>query len=397
MSVPVTAAAGSAFLTPALAQEIAGDTSAIIGLNIIITDADGIVIGSGDQSRVGTFHEASVEVVKTQSAATHTAEEARRLIGVRPGMTLPIVHEGAAVGTVGITGPPAQARRFGLVVKRQTEILLEEAVLLRTRMTRERVLESLLRDLLTYDADVPADLPTRARDFGFDLGLPRQAIVIEVMAPTGLGSAGSSALRLVREAFQDPQDLSCGLSSSMYVVLRSQHDGRPRLGRDDLLDLTGRIHDLVGATCRVGVGGVAPDERGIATSYSEALMALRVGSSNGQPSPHDIADLRAEQLILSVPPAARARITAETLGDLRSSGDWASTRATVIAWVESGFVLVDAAAALTIHRNTLVYRLGRISKHTGWPTSDRRHWLALYLACLADALGAESAARSRSG
>ena len=355
------------------------------------------MIGSGDQSRVGTFHQASVEVVKTQSAAAHTAEEARRLIGVRPGMTLPIVHEGAAVGTVGITGPPAQARRFGLVVKRQTEILLEEAVLLRTRMTRERVLESLLRDLLTYDADVPADLPTRARDFGFDLGLPRQAIVIEVMAPTGLGSAGSSALRLVRDAFQDPQDLSCGLSSSMYVVLRSQHDGRARLGRDELLNLTGRIHDLVGATCRVGVGGVAPDERGIATSYSEALMALRVGSSNGQPSPHDIADLRAEQLILSVPPAARARITAETLGDLRSSGDWASTRATVIAWVESGFVLVDAAAALTIHRNTLLYRLGRISKHTGWPTSDRRHWLALYLACLADALGAESAARSRAG
>ena len=150
MSVPVTAAAGSAILTPALAQEIAGDTSAIIGLNIIITDAAGIVIGSGDQSRVGTFHEASVEVVETQSAVAHTAEEARRLIGVRPGMTLPIVHEGAAVGTVGITGTPAQARRFGLVVKRQTEILLEEAVLLRTRMTRERVLESCL--LYTSDA-----------------------------------------------------------------------------------------------------------------------------------------------------------------------------------------------------------------------------------------------------
>ena len=100
---------------------------------------------------------------------------------------------------------------------------------------------------------------------------------------------------------------------------------------------------------------------------------------------------------MSVPPAARARITAETLGDLRSSRDWASTRATVIAWVESGFVLVDAAAALNIHRNTLLYRLGRISKHTGRPTSDRRHWLALYLACLADTLGAGSAARSRAG
>ena len=110
MSVPLTAAAGLTFLTPALAQEIAGDTSAIIGLNIIITDADGIVIGSGDQSRVGTFHEASVEVVKTQTAAAHTAEEARRLIGVRPGMTLPIVHEGAESGR---SGSPAVRPRPG--------------------------------------------------------------------------------------------------------------------------------------------------------------------------------------------------------------------------------------------------------------------------------------------
>jgi len=394
MSTPVYAAPESGILTPALAQEIAGDTSAIIGLNIIITDANGIVIGSGDQSRVGTFHEASLEVVETQTAAAHTAEEARRLTGVRPGMTLPIVHDGASVGTVGITGTPAQARRFGLVVKRQTEILLEEAVLLRSRMTRERVLESLLRDLLTYDADNPADLPTRALDFGFELALPRQAIVIEVTAPVGPGGPVSSPLRLVRDVFHGPQDLSCSLSDSRYVVLRSHHDGRPRLGRTDLVDLTERIDNLVGASSQVGVGGVARDERGIAASYAEALMALRVGSSTGQASPYDIADLRTEQLLLSVPRAARERIVAETLGNLSSSGDWSSTRATVIAWVESGFGLVDAAAALNIHRNTMVYRLGRISALTGWAISDRRRWLALYLACLADSLDAGSAARN---
>ena len=73
-------------------------------------------------------------------------------------MTLPIVHDGVGVGTVGITGTPARVRRFGQVVKRQTEILLDEAVLLRSRMTRERVLENLLRDLLNYDPDSLPDL-----------------------------------------------------------------------------------------------------------------------------------------------------------------------------------------------------------------------------------------------
>ena len=115
------------YLTPTIAQEIAGDTSAIIGLNIIITDAAGIVLGSGDQTRVGTFHEASVDVVAHQRVESHNAEQAARLQGVRPGMTLPIVHKDTVVGTVGITGTPDQVSRFGQLVKRQTEILLEEA------------------------------------------------------------------------------------------------------------------------------------------------------------------------------------------------------------------------------------------------------------------------------
>src|SRR5438094_10532689 len=114
-------------LTPVLAQEIAGDTSAIIGFNVLITDQDGMVIGSGDTGRVGTFHEASVEVMRTREAAAHSAGQARALRGVRPGVTLPIIIEGEALGTVGITGAPARVRRFGLVVKRQTEILLQES------------------------------------------------------------------------------------------------------------------------------------------------------------------------------------------------------------------------------------------------------------------------------
>ncbi|WP_332661932.1 CdaR family transcriptional regulator [Aeromicrobium sp.] len=384
MTADIAPAPDSGILTPALAQEIAGDTSAIIGLNIIITDADGTVIGSGDLTRVGSFHEASLSVVANQRVESHTAEEAAKLTGVRPGMTLPIIHEGAVVGTVGITGTPSQVTRFGQVVKRQTEILLEQAVVLRTRMTRERVLESLLRDLLNYDPEHPADVTSRARDFGFDLRLPRQAIVVQVGASPTLESVSSSPLRLVREIFHDPQNLSCSLSPFRHVVLR-RHTSTS-LSRDDLSDLAARIDDVVGGTCRIGVGGVANDEQGIATSYAEALTALNIGLSTGLAPPYDIADLRTEQLLLAVPPGVRDRVKAQTIAPMASTGDWPLTRSTVIAWVESGFVLVAAAAALGIHRNTLVYRLGRISEQMALPASDRRRWLALYLACVADTL-----------
>src|SRR5438105_5190414 len=71
-----------------------------VGYNVLITDRAGMVIGSGDTSRIGSFHEASVHVMRTQEAAAHSAGEARLLRGVRPGVTLPIVIDGDAVGTV---------------------------------------------------------------------------------------------------------------------------------------------------------------------------------------------------------------------------------------------------------------------------------------------------------
>ncbi|HEV7626879.1 MAG TPA: sugar diacid recognition domain-containing protein, partial [Streptomyces sp.] len=158
-------------LTPELAQEIAGETSAIIGLNVLITDRDGTVIGSGDTARVGTEHEASFEVLQTLRPRTHTAEEAAGLRGVRPGITLPIVLDGVPVGTVGLTGAPRRVRQFGLVVQRQTEILLQESVLLRYRLVRERAREDLLRDVAFFDPDSvdPAVIVARAAELGVDL------------------------------------------------------------------------------------------------------------------------------------------------------------------------------------------------------------------------------------
>ena len=128
----------------------------------------------------------------------------------------------------------------------------------------------------------------------------------------------------------------------------------------------------VGRRVRIGIGGVARSVDEIASSYAEARTALRVGSSTGRESPYDIDDLRVEQLVAALPGRLRSRVGEEIIGSLRGAGDWTATRATVVAWVESGFVLVEAARALNVHRNTLVYRLGRIATETGWPTTDRR-------------------------
>lgn len=394
-------------LSPSLAQEIAGDTSAVIGFNVLITDAEGMVIGSGDSSRVGTFHEASVEVIRTQEPAAHSASEAHRLRGVRPGVTLPLVTDGQAVGTVGITGTPAQVRRFGLLVKRQTEILLRESVMLRSRLLAERAAEKLLTDIAAYDPQVVEDdfLVFRAAELGFDLRLPRVAVAFEVTV-TGPGNrrygapvrdmalARSELLRTVREVFADPQDIVAAAAPGRLVVLHRVHPDR---SSESLVVDCGRVIDAIAAqgalSARAGVGDPATTVAGLHDSYQDARDALHLTARRAGASPvRLISELRVHQVLAAVGQPARNRLLERTAADLRAQPDWPVLRDTITAWCESGFNLVRAAAALHVHRNTVVYRMQKIEQVTGRPLRDHRASMALYLACLADEMGGAGAA-----
>ncbi|MEU6139639.1 sugar diacid recognition domain-containing protein [Streptomyces sp. NPDC047081] len=388
-------------LSPSLAQEIAADTSAVIGFNVLITDAEGMVIGSGDTSRVGSFHEASVEVVRTQEPATHTAAQAQQLQGVRPGCTLPLVTGGRAVGTVGITGTPAQVRRFGLLVKRQTEILLRESVMLRSRLLAERAAETLLTDIASYDPQVVEGefLRFRAAELGFDLRLPRVAVAIEVTVPPrgdrrhraptqDMALVRSELLRTVREVFADPQDIVATTAPGWIGVLHrlpAEHPATP------LADRCRRVTDVIaaqdGLTARAGIGEPASSVGGLHDSYQDARDALRLGARlSGGSGVHVITDLRVHQLLAAVGQPARTRLLELTAAKLRAQPDWPALRDTITAWCESGFNLVRASTALHIHRNTVVYRMNKIEQITGRPLRDHRTTMALYLACLADQL-----------
>jgi len=398
------ASTSASTLTPALAQQIAGETTAIIGFNVLITDPDGTVIGSGDTSRVGTFHEASVEVMRTRQPAAHSSVQARNLRGVRPGVTLPIVLDDNPVGTVGITGAPKVVRRFGLVVKRQTEILLQESVLLRSRLLHERALEDLVRDIAHFDADVVAAdfVAYRAAELGYDLALPRAAVVIEIGNGSAAPALRAALLRAVRARFDDPQDIIATLTPDRFAALRRLPAARkaapvatpataaPDAGPGaDLVALCQRIVDDIGQRfdlpARIGIGDRTGSVAGLRDSYHDAVIALRLGRAGvDQPAVHPIDDLRIHQLLASVGQHARTRFTDALIGGLRAESDWPALRHTLVAWCESGFNLVRAAAVLHIHRNTLVYRLAKIGRLTGRAPQQHQAMLALYLAALSD-------------
>jgi len=365
-------------LSSTLAQQIASETTEAIGHNVIITGADAVVMGSGDPTRVGTLHEASLEVMRTQESAWHTPEQARQLRGVRPGITLPVVIDDQAVGTVGITGSPRQVRRFGLLVRRQTEILLEESALLRTRLQRERALEDLVSEIVAFDpasTDVNL-LEAEARNLGTTLRVPRVPVLVE-SAETPIGP---EFLRAIRAVFQRRHDVVARRSTTTCLVLMEDVDSRS--AADGARRLLGALEERFTSDVRIGLGEVGATPESLSQACADAADALALSSPGSRMC--DIRDVRMQQALVGLSPRARQRLVHGTLADLPDRPDWPALRATVMAWCESGFNLVEAAGALNIHRNTLLYRLGKIERLLGKPWHNHRLMLSAYVACLSD-------------
>lgn len=373
-------------LSGVLAQQIAGETSEAIGYNVIITDAEGIVIGSGDQDRVGSFHEASVGVLRSREPAWHDPEQARALTGVRPGITLPLLIGDEAVGTVGITGSPRQVRRFGVVVRRQTEILLQESELLRSRLLRERALERLVAEIAQFDPTVVEErvLREEARMLGFTLPHPRRFLLVDLDTAT----VGAELLRVLRTGFRHPEDLVAVHSATRCAVL-ADAASRTLADVEHLAEhAVAQLVDLVGgATVAVSEPAETPTE--MRDACRDAEDTLRFGRLAHPTSQVLLTrDLRLLQALGGLPRQTRLRLVDGELGAL-GTAERQDLGATIVAWCESGFSLVGAAATLHVHRNTLVYRLEKIERLLGRPWRDHRAMLSAYVAVLAQRVDPE--------
>src|SRR4051812_14949332 len=136
------------FLDQSLATEIVNRTMKIIKRNINVMNENGVIIGSGDQTRIDSFHEGAIRVIETQSGFEISELEAEQLHGVKAGINLPINDHDKVVGVIGITGPPDEIRNYGELVKMAAEMILQQAILIDEMQWDERLKEELTMQML---------------------------------------------------------------------------------------------------------------------------------------------------------------------------------------------------------------------------------------------------------
>ncbi|PZP83179.1 sugar diacid recognition domain-containing protein [Ectopseudomonas oleovorans] len=362
-------------LDSTLAQHIVDRAMAILPHNINVMDAQGMIIGSGDPSRLHTRHEGAQLVLANRRVVEIDAQAAACLRGVKPGVNLPLLHAERLIGVLGITGDPEIVRPYAELVRMAAEMLVEHRVLQAERHWQRHQQEAWLRQLLDPMLRL-SSLEVDAERLGLQLTWPRQMCLLQL---DGEGDPLPRQARLLAALGGKSEHLVAPLGRHELLWCRpysTTRDDRAWLQQADerewgvsSLALSDPLHDL--------------------TELRQASLVLRDLQAYGQARFPGRRLLRLDELRLPTLLYAQRHswLLQGWLAPLRQvlmQDPQGTLRATLEAWCAHDGQVQTCAQELGIHRNTLRYRLERIGELSGLDLNrfDQRLQLSLGLGLL---------------
>lgn len=356
-----------------MAQNIAKSTSEVIGYGVLVTDEKGMIIGCNDEKRIGEYHPPSLQVMQENRPMTTSTSDAENYGNVLPGYTLPIQFFDRVLGSVSIAGLPEEVERYGLLVQKQAEIMLREQAFLESNLLRERSLRDLIENISSYDPRVGSGelIIMQAKELGFNILKCRIAIVIEMnrWSNEAAESAFQRMLREVRTSFSNPRNVICPQENYRVTILLSASSDRdPDKIHEAAEVLSKDFLDSIGAKgilADVSVGFSAFDLQGLSRSINSARNSLRLAKQLGTKGMIRSEKFTGEALLDALPPGVREEYVTRILKGLSSRNDFNEMKETFLAWCRSPFASGNVAENLSMHRNSLQYRLKKIRSLTG--------------------------------
>ncbi|CZF83586.1 Carbohydrate diacid regulator [Grimontia celer] len=372
-------------LNSMIARQIVERTMKIIGFSVNVMDEQGLIIGSGDPSRLHQKHEGALLTLAESRVVEINEATSNLLMGVRPGINLPVVFNGKAIGVVGISGDPDKVRSYGELVKMTAELIVEQAALISQMQWDKRHREELLLQLIRESELNDRQLISIAQRLDLDLEQPRVAAVIKLY-PHQAESLSLEHLQSMVHMLEHPErDNLVGITSvsrNEIVVLKpiSVDNGEwsRKSEQKKVKQLLKRIAEQKAFRAQIAYGGYFPSLKGLAKSYQTAIATLSSGHAE---EPVLYFEDHALAVLLSAMPEQDWRTQQlhslfTTLVDHDARGTLVKT---LTAFFEQNCDLVQTCEKLHIHRNTLRYRLQRISEITELDINKLEDKTLLYL------------------
>ncbi|NOJ19408.1 sugar diacid recognition domain-containing protein [Vibrio jasicida] len=362
-----------------LAQQIVDRTMSIIGHNINVMNAAGTIIGSGDAERIGQKHDGAVLALNHGDSLELDEQSCQSLQGVKPGINMLLHFKGEVVGVVGVTGNPEHIRAFAQLVKMTAELTIEQASLVEQLQWDRRHQEEFVSAWLNQQLG-DSELHDWAQRLSIDLATPRVAVVIELKAESAPVSL-NSVRKLVDVLYRSEDKPLVAIMSMNEIVVLKPLRSSSNSDQSVLESIQRRLRANQIDDVRFAIGQRFDGAQQLPLSYLSAKQVLTVGrSSNPEQTMLSFSEYRLPVLLAPLADSWQGEQLAQAMAALVSADKSGQLVKTLEAYFQSNGNANDCAKALYIHRNTLRYRLDRISEVTSISTQDFTGLTELYIA-----------------
>ena len=305
----------------------------------------------------------------------------RSLAGGRARLIAPILVQGSIAGFLSLVGSDGELGELHrLAVGRAAHACAIELVRARAaRDARDEAEEELLDALTAGRPGSHEATRERAKRKGFDVDAPYLVVAADAPASgkaakiRGAWERQLATMRcsaLVRER---------GATTVALISLAGRRTPEPK-SLVDQLHRTARA--ATAAAVALGYGAIRSGATEVAAAAREAEQALAMGRRLfGPDSATAFSDLGLYRLLYALQPLPELRdFRDQALARLRGKDRGGELLKTLAAYLATNGSPTDAADRLHLHRNTVLYRLGRIEDLLQADLRDAEVRLSLYLA-----------------
>ena len=370
------------FLDATIAQQIVDRTMRIIQHNINVMNSQGVILGSGDKSRIDTVHEGALLAISQNRAVIIDSGSLQSLHGVKPGVNLPLHYRGQIIGVVGITGDPAELGHYGELLKMTAEMMVEQANSLELEQWHKRQREEFILQLLRHEGELPESMHAWAKQLDIDLTLPRVAAIIE-LSPAPHASTSLKEVQALLE-YPERNNLVAMTALDQLVILKPAFlDGKrwaPNLEDQRIEKLLVRLPPDTKGRLKIALGHYFSGSNGLQRSYQTACETLSLGKHTAPAlTKYLYQDHALSVLLTGLGQDWRGQELAAPFIKLQQHDHRGVLIKTLRAYLQHFGDQQRCAAALFIHRNTLRYRLEKIATVSGIDIASLDGLLQLYL------------------
>lgn len=370
-------------LSVQIASNIVKEVNSVIPLKINIMNEKGIIIASSDPLRIGSFHEGALRIIENQidEIAVHYDGEFN---GALQGINYPLKLQGYIIGVLGITGKYDEIVNSALIIKRMTELILENTYSVEQKQLQENVCNRYLSEWLNGEAkNITTDFVKRGKALGFDITIPRRILVCSFYIPNS--SQNLQTMQVIEQAEKylkktvsdlDVLNLYYKAGSALVCAVTAISDsGAETLAKE----LKKQVEEKFPVYLAIGIDSKVDNFEFAQTALIRAQKANKAcmrthkrdirfyDDLNMEVFTDEISELSKQEFIhrifkgFSNEEIRHLMILLETFYDLEGSINKASER-------------------LFIHKNTLQNKLKRIAERTGYDPRSIRHSSLFYIA-----------------